>query len=158
METNLVAQVVELLLVGMGIVFTFLILAVFMTKGKILKKFLPQEEMQTQTINVVLEAKTKLTKYIADEQRKKVQKYIKHDNMKIFNDYLLIGFNHDNTMEDLMYFQKKYPIASSNNNIEIGFRYPLPATEDKVIYCMASTNYIQLKEALINFFNTELYA
>ena len=55
METNLVAQVVELLLVGMGIVFTFLILAVFMTKGKILKKFLPQEEMQTQTINVVLE-------------------------------------------------------------------------------------------------------
>ncbi|AXX88738.1 sodium pump decarboxylase subunit gamma [Arcobacter suis] len=56
METNLVAQVVELLLVGMGIVFTFLILAVFMTKGKILKKFLPQEEMQTQTINVVLEA------------------------------------------------------------------------------------------------------
>ena len=73
-------------------------------------------------------------------------------------DYLLIGFNHDNTMEDLMYFQKKYPIASSNNNIEIGFRYPLPATEDKVIYCMASTNYIQLKEALINFFNTELYA
>ena len=56
METNLVAQVVELLLVGMGIVFTFLILAVFMTKGKILKKFIPQEEMQTQTINVVLEA------------------------------------------------------------------------------------------------------
>ena len=56
METNLVAQVVELLLVGMGIVFTFLILAVFMTKGKILKKFLPQEEMQTQTINVVLKA------------------------------------------------------------------------------------------------------
>ena len=56
METNLVAQVVELLLVGMGIVFIFLILAVFMTKGKILKKFLPQEEMQTQTINVVLEA------------------------------------------------------------------------------------------------------
>ena len=56
METNLVAQVVELLLVGMGIVFTFLILAVFMTKGKILKKFLPQEEMQTHTINVVLEA------------------------------------------------------------------------------------------------------
>lgn len=56
MDTNLVAQVVELLLVGMGIVFTFLILAVFMTKGKILKKFLPQEEMQTQTINVVLEA------------------------------------------------------------------------------------------------------
>ena len=58
METNLVAQVVELLLVGMGIVFTFLILVVFMTKGKILRKFLPQEEMQTQTINVGLEANT----------------------------------------------------------------------------------------------------
>lgn len=106
--------------------------------------------------NVVLEAKTKLTKYIADEQRKKVQKYIKHDTLKIFDDYLLVGFNHDKTMEDLMYFQKKYPILSSND-IDIGFKYPLPATDDKIIYCMASSNYIQLKEALIKFFNTELY-
>ena len=56
METNLVAEVIELLLVGMGIVFAFLIIAVYMTQGKILRKFFPQEEMQTQTINVVLEA------------------------------------------------------------------------------------------------------
>jgi len=56
METNLVAEVIELLLIGMGIVFTFLIIAVYMTQGKILRKFFPQEEMQTQTINVVLEA------------------------------------------------------------------------------------------------------
>ena len=56
METNLVAEVIELLLVGMGIVFTFLIVAVFMTQGKILRKFFPQEEIQPQTINVVIEA------------------------------------------------------------------------------------------------------
>ena len=56
METNLVAEVIELLLIGMGIVFTFLLIAVYMTQGKILRKFFPQEEMQTQTINVVLEA------------------------------------------------------------------------------------------------------
>ncbi|MFA6742443.1 MAG: OadG family transporter subunit [Arcobacteraceae bacterium] len=55
MEINLVIEVIELLLVGMGIVFTFLIIAVFMTQGKILRKFFPQEEL-TQTINVVLEA------------------------------------------------------------------------------------------------------
>jgi oxaloacetate decarboxylase gamma subunit len=56
METNLVAEVIELLLVGMGIVFTFLIIAVYMTQGKILRKFFPQEEIQPQTINVVIEA------------------------------------------------------------------------------------------------------
>ncbi len=56
METNLVAEVIELLLVGMGIVFTFLIIAVFMTQGKILRKFFPPEEIPPQTINVVIEA------------------------------------------------------------------------------------------------------
>ena len=56
METNLVAEVIELLLVGMGIVFAFLIIAVYMTQGKILRRFFPQEENEPQTINVVLEA------------------------------------------------------------------------------------------------------
>ena len=55
MEINLVVEVIKLLLIGMGIVFTFLIIAVFMTQGKILRKFFPQEEL-SQTINVVLEA------------------------------------------------------------------------------------------------------
>ena len=58
MEINLVAEVVKLLLIGMGIVFTFLIIAVFITQGKILRRFFPVEEMQTKTINVVLEATT----------------------------------------------------------------------------------------------------
>ena len=58
MEINLVAEVVKLLLIGMGIVFTFLIIAVFITQGKILRRFFPIEEMQIQTINVVLEATT----------------------------------------------------------------------------------------------------
>lgn len=56
MEINLVAEVIELLLVGMGIVFTFLIIAIIMTQGKILRRFFPQEEMQAQTINVVVDA------------------------------------------------------------------------------------------------------
>ncbi len=53
---DLITEVIKLLLVGMGIVFTFIIVAVYMTKGKILRKFFPQEEVQPQTINVVMEA------------------------------------------------------------------------------------------------------
>ena len=66
MENSLV-EVIELLLIGMGIVFTFIIIAVYMTKGKILRRFFPQEEaqpqtikeeVQPQTINVVIGANT----------------------------------------------------------------------------------------------------
>ena len=53
---DLITEVIKLLLVGMGIVFTFIIVAVYMTKGKILRKFFPQEEVQPQTINVAMEA------------------------------------------------------------------------------------------------------
>ena len=38
----------------MGIVFTFIIIAVYMTKGKILRKLFPQEEVQPQTINIAI--------------------------------------------------------------------------------------------------------
>ncbi len=55
MENSLV-EVIKLLLIGMGIVFTFIIVAVYMTKGKILRKFFPQEEVQPQTINVAMQA------------------------------------------------------------------------------------------------------
>jgi len=54
MEINLVAEVVKQLLIGMGLVFTFLIIAVYMTQGKILRRFFPQEE--SSTINVIVEA------------------------------------------------------------------------------------------------------
>ena len=54
MEINLVTEIVKLLLIGMGIVFSFLIIAVYMTQGKVLRKFFPQEE--SSTINVVVEA------------------------------------------------------------------------------------------------------
>ena len=63
MENSLV-EVIKLLLIGMGIVFTFIIIAVYMTKGKILRKLFPQEEQQSQTIvqpqtiNVAIEANT----------------------------------------------------------------------------------------------------
>lgn len=53
---DLITEVIKLLLVGMGIVFTFIIVAVYMTKGKILRKFFPQEEVQPQTINVAMQA------------------------------------------------------------------------------------------------------
>ena len=53
MENSLV-EVIKLLLIGMGIVFTFIIIAVYMTKGKILRKLFPQEEVQPQTINIAI--------------------------------------------------------------------------------------------------------
>ncbi len=53
---DLITEVIKLLLVGMGIVFTFIIVAIYMTKGKILRKFFPQEEVQPQTINVAMQA------------------------------------------------------------------------------------------------------
>ena len=53
MENSLV-EVIKLLLIGMGIVFTFIIMAVYMTKGKILRKLFPQEEVQPQTINIAI--------------------------------------------------------------------------------------------------------
>ena len=43
MENSLV-EVIKLQLAVMGIVFTFIIIAVYMTKGKILRKLFPQEE------------------------------------------------------------------------------------------------------------------
>ncbi len=61
METNLI----ELLLIGIGIVFTYLLLSVYATQRKILEKLFLQEkaqpqvvkeETQPQTINVVVEA------------------------------------------------------------------------------------------------------
>ncbi len=128
-------------------------------KGKIEQEFdfIVNIEKDGVSKNIVLEAKTKLSKFIADTQRQKIQKYMKHDNLKIFDEYLLIGFNHDNTMNDLQYFQKKYPIQASQDKIDIAFRYPLPATDDKILYCMASTNYDNLKKSLVSFFRTELY-
>lgn len=102
--------------------------------------------------NIVLEAKTKLTKFIADDQREKVQKYIQHDNLKIFDEYVLLGFTDDKSMSSLKYFQKKYPIHEVSNVLDTAFMYPLPETEDKILYCMASTNYINLKNSLVTLF------
>lgn len=53
---DLITEVIKLLLIGMGIVFTFIVIAVYMTQGKILRRFFPQEEVQPQTINVVVGA------------------------------------------------------------------------------------------------------
>ena len=61
MEINLV----ELLLIGIGIVFTYFLLSVYATQRKILEKLFLQEKIQSQvineetqpqTINVVIEA------------------------------------------------------------------------------------------------------
>lgn len=107
--------------------------------------------------NIVLEAKTKLSKFIADDQRHKVEKYIKRDELKIFDEYVLIGFNHDETMKSLQYFQNKYPLEKCSHIIDIAFKYPLPATEDKDLYCMSSNNYENLKASLIQLFKQEIY-
>ena len=61
METNLI----ELLLIAVGVVFTYLLLSVYATQRKILEKLFLQEktqlqtikeETQPQTINVVIES------------------------------------------------------------------------------------------------------
>lgn len=103
------------------------------------------------TKNIVLEAKTKLSKFIVEEQCEKVQKYIKNDNLKIFDEYLLIGFNTDTNMESLQYFRKKYKIDYIND-LENAFKYPLPETDDKLLYCISSNNYDKLKTSLIKIF------
>ena len=55
MEINLVAEVVKLLLIGMGVVFAFLTIMIFVLKaqGKILTKFFPQEEKKVVNVNPV---------------------------------------------------------------------------------------------------------
>ena len=53
---DLITEVIKLLLVGMGIVFTFIIVALYITKRKRSRKFFPQEEVQPQTINVAMQA------------------------------------------------------------------------------------------------------
>jgi oxaloacetate decarboxylase gamma subunit len=63
METNLFPETIGLLLMGMGISFVLLILAIFVTRGNIIKAFIPQieqkesvkeERKETQTINVTM--------------------------------------------------------------------------------------------------------
>jgi oxaloacetate decarboxylase gamma subunit len=65
MENIMEINLVELLLIGIGIVFTYLLLSVYSTQRKILEKLFLQEKIQSQvineetqpqTINVVIEA------------------------------------------------------------------------------------------------------
>ena len=53
MEVNLIAESIKFMFLGMGVVFAFLTIMIFVLKaqGKIITKFFPQEE--TKTINVI---------------------------------------------------------------------------------------------------------
>lgn len=104
-------------------------------------------------VTVVIEAKTKLSKFIIQDQAEKVEKYMKYDDLNIFDKYFLVGFNSDKTVDSAMaYFIKNMPI---DNTKDLGFEYPLPST-DSVLYCTASNNREQLKQNLLALFNPEL--
>ena len=101
---------------------------------------------------VVIEAKTKLSKFIIQDQAEKIEKYIKYDDLNIFDKYFLVGFNSDKTVDSAMaYFIKNMSI---DNTEGLGFEYPLPST-DNVLYCTASNNREQLKQNLLALFTPE---
>lgn len=98
---------------------------------------------------VVIEAKTKLSKFIIQDQADKVEKYMKYDDLKIFDKYFLVGFNKDSTVDSAMaYFIKNMAIKNTSN---LCFEYPLPTT-DKTLYCVASSERNILKQNLLALF------
>ncbi len=101
------------------------------------------------TYTVVIEAKTKLSKFIIQDQADKVEKYMLYDDLKIFDKYFLVGFNTDDTVDKAMaYFIKNMSIEDTS---DLGFEYPLPTTE-KTLYCIASNNRDILKQNLLALF------
>lgn len=101
-------------------------------------------------ITVVIEAKTKLSKFIIQDQAEKVEKYIEYDDLNIFDKYFLVGFNSDETVDSAMaYFINNMSI---DNTESLGFEYPLPSTNN-VLYCTASNNREHLKQNLLALFN-----
>ncbi|PKN14515.1 MAG: sodium pump decarboxylase subunit gamma [Deltaproteobacteria bacterium HGW-Deltaproteobacteria-24] len=54
-EVNLIAESIKFMFLGMGVVFAFLTIMIFVLKaqGKILTKFFPQEEKKVVNVNLV---------------------------------------------------------------------------------------------------------
>ncbi len=101
-------------------------------------------------ITIAIEAKTKLSKFIIQDQADKVEKYMQYDDLDIFDKYFLVGFNVDKTVETAMaYFINNLSIADTSG---LGFKYPLPTT-DNVLYCTASNDRETLKNNLLTLFS-----
>ncbi|RXJ68666.1 hypothetical protein CRV08_07545 [Halarcobacter ebronensis] len=97
---------------------------------------------------IVLEAKTKLSKFIIQDQADKVEKYLEYDNLKIFDDYYLIGFNIASDVNTTMsYFIKNMSIDNCSNGL--AFRYPLHSS-NKDLYCLASNSKHILKSNILS--------
>ncbi len=104
-----------------------------------------------QLMTIIIETKTKLSKFIIQDQADKVEKYIKNDDLGIFNKYFLIGFNiDDNVYSAMAYFIENLSI--DENLSGLAFKYPLPATKQD-LYCIASHDKNQLKTNLLALFN-----
>lgn len=96
---------------------------------------------------IVLEAKTKLSKFIIQDQADKVEKYMLNDDLKIFDDYYLIGFNTaDDVKSAMAYFIKNMSIDNCSG--DMAFKYPLPSS-NKNLYCISSNKRNVLKTNLL---------
>ncbi len=96
---------------------------------------------------IVLETKTKLSKFIIQDQAEKVEKYIIDDNLKIFDDYFLIGFSFTTDVNTTMsYFIKNMTIDDCLGGL--AFKYPLPSS-GKDLYCLASNSKNTLKSNIL---------
>lgn len=104
-----------------------------------------------QSSTIVIEAKTKLSKFIVQDQAEKVEKYIENDDLEIFDKYFLVGFNiDDNVYSAMAYFIENLFI--DNSLAGLAFRYPLPTTK-KDLYCIASNDREILKTNLLALLN-----
>jgi len=98
---------------------------------------------------LVLEAKTKLSKFVIQDQAEKVEKYIKYDDLNFFDKYCLVGFNtEEDVYRAMAYFINKMKIDGTGG---LGFKYPLP-TAEQPLYCTASNNRDELKSNLLALF------
>lgn len=108
------------------------------------------KKSDNSTSTLVIEAKTKLSKHIVLDQAEKVEKYIEADDLKFFEDYCLLGFKKDEDVNlSMSYFINNMSI---NNTSDLAFKYPLPTTKEKNLYCIASTNRATLKCNLLYLF------
>jgi hypothetical protein len=104
-----------------------------------------------QSSTIVIEAKTKLSKFIIQDQAEKVEKYIENDDLEIFDKYFLVGFNiDDNVYSAMAYFIENLFIDNSLTGL--AFRYPLPTTK-KDLYCIAANDRDTLKTNLLTLLN-----
>ncbi|WP_345992683.1 hypothetical protein [Sulfurimonas sp. HSL-1716] len=107
----------------------------------------------------VVEAKTKLTGYYIERQLKKFNdlhkissKYESDSTKTLLDEYIIIGFNSDETCKDKFnFFIEKYPIngnALQEHDKAYSFKVPISGQKDKELYCIADIYYDNLKSKI----------